>query len=297
VQNALHTNAILLNCLYNSGKEEWGGKAVLRGIQVIISLMLILCLAAGAGCRAEVLSGAVREQNTVGETGIIIDNRTGEPIGGAAVSIPAEGIRTTTDDAGKFSLKIPEKAPLILSVNADGYKPFSATLDMNEARMTARESMKILIEKLNANALVLDSELHHLGDNSYSKRSANAGDFVADADGTSFFKEFSVDPTKTGRRALLKIGSVIGIDTVTAKKLGQSMVRGCASTPVKVILNSHVIGEITFNGDNKVFRIPEGLLRAGSNRLEIETGLNLQSELEGDPDYDDMEFMNVILEL
>ena len=270
---------------------------MLRGRLVLIISVLILCLVTGTYCSAEILSGEVRKQDIYDETGIIIDNRTGMPISNATVSIPAEGINTTSDGSGRFSLKIPNKAPLILSVNADGYKPFSAIIDRNDLRLLAQESMKILMEKLSANHLVIDIDLHHLGDNSYSRNSANARDFSASADSTSFIKEFYVDGAKLKGQALLRIGSIIGIDTIIARNMRQSRVRGAASTPVKVILNSRIIGEITFNGDNKTFRIPPGLLKPNRhNRLEILTGINLNSDID-DRDYDDIEFMNVILEL
>ena len=56
------------------------------------------------------------------------------------------------------------------TVQKENYKPFSITL--NEQAPSA--PIVIGIEKSNANGLVLDSNMYHLGDNNYSELSANA---------------------------------------------------------------------------------------------------------------------------
>jgi len=178
-----------------------------------------------------------------------------------------------------------------LSVKAKGYKPFSLIIDKD----SEHKPLKIAITEKSQNELVIDDRLHHLGDNNFSSRSANAMDFSIYASGPFYFQEFYVDNIDLSKNILLKIGSIIGIDTKAAQMLRQSRVTTSSSSPVKVYFNSRQIGEISVNGNNHVFRIPSGLLRINSyNQLKIKTGLNLNSI--DHRDYDDIEFMNIVLE-
>ena len=235
------------------------------------------------------LSAIVKEEHLIKESGIIIDNKTGKSIAGALISIPSKRINTVSDKFGMFQLDVPGKSPLILSVKANGYKPFSLIID----KQKLQNSLKIAIVEETKNEIIIDTELRHLGDNKFSASSANSGDFSISASGHYFFQEFYINNINFENNILLKIGSIIGIDTKTAQSLGQSDVMTSSSSPVKVFFNSQKIGEISFNGNNHIFRIPFELLRLNSyNHVKIETGINLAS----DTDYDDIEFMNLFLE-
>lgn len=240
---------------------------------------------------SKILSGCVNKEHIIQESGVVIDGKTGTPVAGALVSIPSAGTKAITNDYGIFKLDVPTKKPVILSVQADGYKPFSLVIkDENIS-----DPLKIAIEEKTKNELVIDTRLHHLGDNKYSNRSANAFEFNAPAAGPYYFKEFFVDNTTSLNNIVLKIGSIIGIDTKIAQSLRQSGVHSSSSSPVKVFLNSQKIGEISFNGDNHLLQIPSGLLRVNSyNNIRIETGINLNAESR--TDYDDIEFIHLLLE-
>lgn len=256
-------------------------------------LIIFLCLYMGENSYSEILSGIVNKEDYVNhnETGTIYNNRTGAPVSGAMVSVPSEGKSAVTNKFGEFQLSIPDKRPLILAVQAEGYRPFSLIIDEDGIQTP----MKIGIEEKSRNELVVDTRLHHLGDNKFSDRSANAGDFSSSADGHYYFKEFFVENSESRAGALLKIGSVIGVDTITAQNLRQSNILTSSSSPVEIFFNSRKIGEINANGNNHTFRIPSGLLRVNSyNHVRIDTGINLNSG--SHKDYDDMEFIHVVLE-
>ncbi len=266
-------------------KKSWGYK-----IWTFI-LVIILSLFMGEKSFSKMLSGVVNKEHIIVESGMIVNERTGKPVAGASVSIPSKGTQTLTDESGKFQINIPDTRPLIMSVNAKGYKPFSLIIDENKMQ----KPMKIAIAEKTNNELVIDTRLHHLGDNKFSDRSANSGDFSTIASGSSYFKEFYIDNSASQSNIWLKIGSIIGIDTLTAQGMRQSNVLTSSSSPVEVFFNSQKIGEIAFNGNNHILRVPSEILRVNSyNHIRIKTGVNLNSSSR--KDYDDIEFMHLVLE-
>lgn len=243
-------------------------------------------------CMADPLSGSVEEENFLEQkkTGTIIDSATREPISNAQVSIPSKGIFVETDSGGRFSLNTSFKGPAILSVNADGYKPFSLTIsDENK-----NKPLNIGVTKESSSEIVIDSKIHHLGDDSFAVESANAGDFRLNAEGHSFTKRFYVDNIDKGKTVALKIGSVIGLDTAIARKLRQNKITTSVSSPTMIYINSQKIGELRINGDGQQIFFPVQILNAGTyNEIIVKTGRNLSK---ANLDYDDMEFINLILE-
>lgn len=260
-------------------------------IFIIFLLAIFLSINFSNFCNAKVLTGNINKEDFFKKSHIVVDGATGNPVSEAEISIPTEGIYTQTNDNGEFRLAASSfKKPAILSVNANGYKPFSLTLDENKIS----KPLIIVITKLFSNETVIDKELHHLGDNKFSSNSANSGDFNSKAEGSYFFKEFFIEKIDLKNDTVLKLGSIIGLDTEMAKKLGQSKVTISASSPVILYLNSKKIGEIKINGDNQEIPLPESILRANSyNTIRIETGINQESK--NSIDYDDMEFMNLLL--
>ena len=241
-------------------------------------------------CSAQTLSGNINKEEFLEKSHIVVDGATGNPVSGAEVSIPAEGIYTKTGDSGQFRLDGSFKGPVILSVKADGYKPFSLTINEN----SPNNPLIITITKLFGNETVIDNEIHHLGDDNYSEKSANAEDFKLKTEGAVFFKRFFVKKFDTKSNPVLKIGSIIGLDTQIAHKIdGKTKIQNYSS-PMRVYINSKKIGEININGDNQEISLPENILKSNSfNTLEIKTGVNQQAI--DHIDYDDMEFMNLLL--
>jgi len=243
-------------------------------------------------CYSRPLSGSVEEEKYIqqGQTSSVLDSITGEPVPNAIVSIPSKGIFTKTDKYGRFGLNTNLSGPDILSVNASGYKPFSVTINEN----SLKKPFVIIISKETGKELVIDSSLHHLGDNNFSEDSANANEFRLKSSGPFFVKDFFVNGKYSGKSASLKIGSVIGVDTHLAKRLNQNKIITSVSSPVQIFINSQKIGEIRINGDNQTIIFPSNILKFNSqNQIIVQTGKNLSTSY---VDFDDMEFMNLILE-
>ena len=258
----------------------------------IIALLLLAWFSFQQAASSEILSGSVNQEHVIIGSGVIVDGKTGLPVAGAIVSLPSENLNTMTNRNGAFQLHLPDGKPVILSVKKDGYTPFSLAVD----KRNLSGPMKLAISEQSLHDIVIDSRLHHLGDDKFSERSANAGDFSAPANGPYFLKEFYIDNISPNNTALLVIGSIIGIDTRAAQSFRQSNVRSASSSPVIVSLNSEPLGEISLNGDNHVFRIPDYLLRPNRyNIVKVETGVNQDSDR--DVDYDDIEFMNLFLKV
>ena len=241
-------------------------------------------------CKAEILSGNVNKEEFLEKSHIVVDGTTGNPVSGAEVSIPTEGISIKTNDSGQFRLDASFKSPAILSVQANGYKPFS--ISINESKISS--PLLIVVTKLFSNETVIDNEIQHLGDDNFSESSANAEDFKLKAGGPDFFKEFFVNKFDSEDNPVLIIGTIIGLDTTIAHRLdGKTRIKSY-STPIRVYINSKKIGEIKINGDNQEIFLPKNLLKPNSsNTLRLETGVNQQTTRY--IDYDDIEFMNLLL--
>jgi hypothetical protein len=136
--------------------------------------------------------------------------------------------------------------------------------------------------------------MHHLGDNSYSENSANAGEFQSDAAGPFFTKKFNLRNLKQHSPVYLVIGSIIGIDTLVARSMGQNKRPNAYASPPEVYFNGNKVAEIQINGDGQKIRLPQNLVKRGINEVTVKTGKNLMQS--SYVDYDDIEFMNLSIE-
>lgn len=251
-----------------------------------LTLFLIMILGLPAFCA---INGNVEKSGT-GESHQVIDSGSGNPIGAAKVTLPSKGYRTTTDAEGRFQLGAKVLSPTIMSVDKEGYKPFSLTVD----EKTISKPIVIGIEKTNPHDIVIDKDMYHIGDDNYSENSANASEFRVKSIGPSYTRNFPVKGD-TKEQLYLVIGSIIGIDTKMARDMGQSKVTTAYASPPEVFFNGNQIAEIKLNGDNQQIKIPHSLVRFnGNNQVTIKCGKNLFQMAY--IDYDDIEFMNLYVE-
>ena len=145
-----------------------------------LTLSTTICFAA--------INGNVEKNGISGDYNQVIDSKTQTPIGQADVTLPSKGYKTQTDDQGRFSLGAKIDAPTIMSVEKEGYKPFSLTID----GQSAAKPLVIGIEKTNPHDIIIDKDLYHIGDDNYSERSANASDFRIKAIGPFYTKNFNI---------------------------------------------------------------------------------------------------------
>lgn len=254
-------------------------------LSLFISIFLITIPAI-----ATTFQGGVSEQGT-GSSSRIVDRNTGVGIGGARVSIPKQRYTTQTDSHGYFELNTQINGPTIMSVQKENYKPFSVTI--NDQSLSA--PIVIGIEKTNADGMVLDSNMYHLGDNNFSDLSANAGEFRMESIGPFYTKRFLLKNVKFNKPVFLVIGSIIGIDTDLARSIGQNKITNAFASAPEVYFNGNKISEVQINGDSQKIKIPSNLIRKNQvNEVTIKTGRNLMQTAY--IDYDDIEFMNLFFE-
>ena len=226
-----------------------------------------------------------------GEAGVnkIVDSQTNQPIQGARVSMPQKNYSTKTCADGTFDLNADINAPTVLSVEKDGYRPFSLTID----ERIASRPIVVGIEKTSPMNITIDKDMFHLGDNNYSDASANAGDFRVKCVGPYYTKNVKISQS-TGNTYLV-VGSIIGIDTKMARSMGQNRIVNAYASAPEIFFNGNKIAEIQLNGDGQSFKIPKNLIRIGqNNEITIKTGRNLMQTAY--IDYDDIEFMNLSIE-
>ncbi len=199
-------------------------------------------------------------------SGRVLDQKTGEPIPQAEVQIPEEGITVRTDSYGRFTLPRELPSDRILTTRASEYAPFSLT-----TRKVQKGSYDLRLEKLGPQLVVLDDQLHHLGDNNFSPQSANAGSFRLRAEGVELTRSF--DLSKLPRSGVtLRIGSLTGLDTQASIQAGQSRLNRGTQEPLQVLLNGQGVQDINLNGDRIQILLPRERLRVGNNTLTLRTG-------------------------
>src|SRR5574344_196073 len=255
----------------------------------IICLVIMLTIST-SNVFASVFEGGVQKDHLVGASKVI-DSATNTPSSGAKITLPLENYTTYSDSDGKFKLDANIKGPTVISVEKDGYKPFSLTLGQS----ATSKPMTLGIEKSTPKDITIDTHMFHLGDNSYSDKSANARDFQVKSVGPYYSKSIKIPTINQGTKVSLVIGSIIGVDTKMAKDMGQNKVANAFASPPEIYFNGNKIAEIQLNGDGQKIKIPYNLIKQNqSNEITVKTGRNLMQTAY--VDYDDIEIMNLSIE-
>ena len=249
-------------------------------------LFLTFCLPS----RSEKISGNVRQDEQLNKKSVVVNSDDNKPVKGAKVSIPKYNYSTKTDSEGRFQLNANIDDRAILQIEKEGYRPFSLTID----ETINQKPLRLGIQKTNASDVFMESGIFHLGDNIFSKNSANCSQFRLMSMGPYYYKKVNIGKISSDKEAVIIFGSIIGLDTKLAKELGQNAIVSVYSSPLQVIFNGQLISEIALNGDNQEVVIPYSLIKE-SNDLTIQTGKNLFQY--NYTDYDDMEFANLRIEI
>ncbi len=258
----------------------------MRQCFILVLIFFINLLPVGAA----VMEGGVSKTG-MGNTSRIVDSDTNTPVSGARVSIPKENFSTITDSSGAFNLNIKINDPTIMSVEKEGYRPFSLTID----EKVASKPIVVGIVKSNVQDVIISSEMFHLGDDNFSANSANSSEFKAKSIGPFYSKSFMIAANALSKKNYLVIGSIIGVDTLIARSLRQNAVVNSFSSPPEVYFNGAKIAEIQLNGDGQRIMIPNRLLKPNQmNEVTIRTGRNMKQTAY--IDYDDIEFMNLFIQ-
>lgn len=253
-----------------------------------VLLALFVMLGSALSVNADALTGGV---STVGLGNKVVDAKTNAPISGAQISIPKQNFSTKTDENGNFNLNASIKGDTIMSVEKEGFRPFSLTIDEH----IAAKPMVLGIQKSESKDVVIESAMLHLGDNNFSAGSANSTQFKLKAIGPFYTKAFQMSAATMNLNNFLVIGSIIGIDTAMARSMRQNSVKNSFSSPPEVYFNGTKIAEIQLNGDNQKIKLPNSLIRPDQpNEVTIQTGKNMTQRAY--VDYDDIEIMNLSIQ-
>ena len=249
--------------------------------------MLLACLYLSNPVFSALFEGGV-EKTGLGTSSVILDAQTNLPVENVKITLPKEKFTTFTDANGAFNLSAKLNSPSILSIEKEGYRPYSITIDES----VGKKPIIVAIEKSSAEDIIVTTGWYHLGDNSFSPNSANCKDFHGEASGAFYTKKFKVGDSLEIKKYILVIGSIIGIDSLMAQKMGQNRIKASYATPPEIYLNGIKIANVELNGDAQRFNLPMNLVRKGmENELMIKTGRNMTQT--SHIDYDDIEFMNL----
>ena len=92
----------------------------------VIILINLLLLQSSAFAKA--LIGEISKQDYKTNRPQVIDSMTKAPINDAVVTIPTESQVDFTDENGFFKITPSSNKPVILSIQKEGYRPYSLTL-------------------------------------------------------------------------------------------------------------------------------------------------------------------------
>ena len=254
------------------------------------NLFVFILMLIGLPSFSKVITGEISKELKK-DVNQVIDAENNVPIEGVLIKIPSKNYQTKTRKDGTFKLGTKFNSPTIMSLEKSGYKPYSMTINDGGVK-----PIQVAIEKTTPHDIVVDTDMIHIGDNSFSPRSANAEDFSITSSGPFYSKDFKLKLINAGQELFLIIGSIIGIDTIHAQRLGQSKVLTAHSSAPEIFFNGNKIAEIKINGDNQKIKIPFGLIKQNANNnLTIKTGRNLYKT--SDIDFDDIEFTNILFEI
>ena len=96
-----------------------------------VLFILFIFLSTAAFCFADVISGKVRQDDKLYARNQVVDAESGEPIDKARVSIPKKRYETYSDKDGRFELNTKIDSTTVLSVEKEGFRPYSLTIDKN----------------------------------------------------------------------------------------------------------------------------------------------------------------------
>ena len=253
--------------------------------------MILLIVMSYTTANATVMQAGISANETVKNYCTVIDKFSRKPVSNAKITIPSKNYTAYSDINGHFEIKTPINSQTILAVEKNNYKPFSMTINRGDNI----RPIVVEIEKANSFDITVDSKLCHLGDNNYSVYSANSGEFKGTAVGSIYNKKFFISGVNSSKPHYLVIGSIIGIDTPEARRVGQSSVTTSFATPPIVYLNGQKIAVINVNGDNQKIKLPKELIKWNQNNIiTIKAGINLMQTTR--VDFDDIEFMNLSIE-
>ena len=254
--------------------------------KIIVILIVIL----GLPVFCKTITGEIQKDAKL-NTNRIYDSATNIPIEGVLIKVPSKNYYTLSAQDGSFKLNTQINAPTIMSLEKNGYKPFSMTIGSG-----FHNPFNIGIEKTTPKDIVVETNMVHIGDDSFSQRSANAGDFSLSSTGAFYTKDFNIGRINKDENLFIVIGSIIGIDTPEAQRLGQSGVLTAYSSPPELFFNGNKISDIKINGDNQKIKIPYELVHQNQlNNVTLKTGHNMYKIT--DVDYDDIEFTNLMFEI
>lgn len=253
-----------------------------------IFLLIMTAVLTSTAVYADALTGGV---STVGLGNKVVDANTNAPIAGAQISLPKQNFSTKSDKDGNFNLDANFIGETIMSVEKEGYRPFSLTINDT----IAAKPMILGIQKGDIKDVVIESGMLHLGDDNFSAGSANSNEFKLKSIGPFYTKTFKMTAATLSLNNFLVIGSIIGVDTAMARSMKQNSVRNSFASAPEVFFNGTKIAEIQLNGDNQKIKLPNNLIRADQiNEVTIQTGKNLTQRAY--VDYDDIEIMNLSIQ-
>jgi hypothetical protein len=227
--------------------------------------------------------------------GQITDKDTGKLVEGATVKVAYQdesGIdksivvyssgSSIDSDGNNYLMYLPYYLPenVIISVNSEGYLPASknAVVDASLEQENKYRWVNFALTPISDKVIVIDNQLHHLGDNYYTG-SLNS-QFQMSAEGLQYSKSFTVDELQLGYSKAYLI--------ITNKGAGLSN---------QITLNGQSMGSLCCSpGDGSYgtlqWKVDMSLLKKGSNQITINSALNPELS----DDHDDFEFTDVMIE-
>jgi hypothetical protein len=225
-------------------------------------------------------------------SGIVSNKKTGLLEGGAVisidiindagndVSISAMSSDSAIDAKGNnYTIFLPAEmadttlpANVILNCTKSGFKPLAGTVPNDNNRWL----LNFPLEPISGESILIDSRLHHLGDNSYS--GAVNSQFQTSAEGSNYSKSFTVDSAQLGFAS-----ATLSITHRGAQEDNPIMING---KTISFLNNSPADGSLGIT----TIPFDKSLLKEGTNTITITSVTGADAY-----DIDDFEFNDLYI--
>lgn len=189
------------------------------------------------------------------------------------LQLPDKNITSITNSNGDYDLNIDKKInfPVLITASKEGYLPESVNIYKKDNLTQYKKNF--ILSKQAGNVVVIDKDLHHLGDDSYT--GAINSQFQANAEGTIYKKDFNLTSDFINSHSNVKLSIYV---------------KG-AQYKNPIYINGNSIGYLDKSPNDGSFG--KYSISISSNYLKDNNVLEIKSKY--DSDYDDFEFANIQL--
>ena len=132
-------------------------------MQKLVLILMLVFMSSVNSVSAKMVEGGVSAVGAASGGNRVVDNATNQPVSNAKVTLPHLQYKTYTDENGTFQLGAAVKDKTVMSIEKEGYRPFSLTLD----EKSASAPIIVGIQKSKIDDISIETQINQMADNNY----------------------------------------------------------------------------------------------------------------------------------